>query len=163
MLPVTGAAAAEQFIGVDIENELVSFTSDADTYTSHGVLSGGTGYVILGLHRLPGGGLIALDAAGHVDDVDASTAALSVRYGGAVPGFGYSGGTFAVTPDGHYALLATAGKAELLDLATGATTPVVLPGYATGDPGAARALRAVTIGSTAQGLKTRAFRMLQTL
>ena len=33
----------------------------------------------------------------------------------------------------------------------------------TGDQGAARALRAVTIGSTAQALKTRAFRMLQTL
>jgi len=32
-----------------------------------------------------------------------------------------------------------------------------------GDQGAARALRAVTIGSTAQGLKSRAFRMLQTL
>jgi phage/plasmid-like protein (TIGR03299 family) len=32
-----------------------------------------------------------------------------------------------------------------------------------GDQGAARALRAVTVGSTAQTLKTRAFRMLQTL
>ena len=33
----------------------------------------------------------------------------------------------------------------------------------TGDQAAARALRAVTIGSTAQGLKAKAFRMLQTV
>ena len=52
------------------------------------------------------------------------------------------------------------GRPTTRSLSTSTTTPRCAPHS---DQAAARALRAVTIGSTAQALKTRAFRMLQTV
>jgi hypothetical protein len=129
------ALAAEGFVGVTSDGSLAQFTAQtAPGLTSLRAIDGLPGDArIVALDRLPSGGLVGLDDAGRVYDVDPAAARVAARYGGQpVLGAAAANGpaTFTIAVDGASALVVRDGQARRLDLAAGSVTDAALPGGA---------------------------------
>jgi hypothetical protein len=125
VLVPSAAQAAEGFTGVTTDGRVVHLQSDSlpgmkpKPVKVTGLASGER---IVGLDRTPSGELLALTSAGNIDSLDAATGKATARFSAPVTRAVDPNGalTFAVAPDGKTVRIITAGRDEVVDLATGA-------------------------------------------
>src|SRR5918994_2350755 len=124
VLVPSAAQAAEGFTGVTTDGRVVHFQSDAIPALKPKpvkVTRLASGERIVGLDRTPSGELLALTSAGSIESLDAGTGKATAKFSAPVTGAVDPNGalTFAVAPDGRTARIISAGRDEVVDLATG--------------------------------------------
>jgi hypothetical protein len=134
----SAAQAAEGFTGVTRGGNVVRFQTDTIPGLSPKpvkVTGLASGERIVGLDRTPSGELLALTSAGNIDSLDARTGKATAKFSAPVtravdPDAAL---TFAVAPDDTTARIITAGRDEVVDLATGAAKAAGGLTFAAGD------------------------------
>src|SRR3954466_15823099 len=126
------AQANEGFAAITSNGRLATFTEQSQPWmlTLNPVTSAVRHARIVGLDRLPSGGLLAPDSAGRIFDLDLGAARLTPRYGGRPVAGAVDPATsltFTVAKDGASVLVVSRDVARRVDLASGETRAVPKP------------------------------------
>ena len=138
VLAPSAAQAAEGFTGVTTDGRVAHFQTDTIPGLNPApikVTGLASGERIVGLDRTPSGELLALTSAGNIDSLDANTGKATAKFSTPITGAVDPNAalTFAVAPDGKTARIITAGRDEVVDLATGAAKAAGGLTFAAGD------------------------------